>query len=220
MNFEAQRRQMVSDQLLARGIRDPRVLAAFSRVPRNLFVPEDYRDVSYTDRPLPIGEGQTISQPYIAALMTEWLAPAAGARVLEIGTGCGYQTAILAELDARVYSIERIPELADRTERLLSSLGYSHVKIRVGDGSLGWPEQAPFDGILVTAAAPAFPRPLLDQLAVNGRLLIPIESDVRQTLTLAERSSSGFVRKEICSCLFVPLIGAHGWQEGHAAPEE
>ena len=211
---------MVADHLAARGIRDPRVLALFSRLPRHLFVPEAHRRRSYTDHPLPIGEGQTISQPYIVALMTELLSPGASSKVLEVGTGSGYQTAVLAELSAAVYSVERIPVLAERASGLLAGLGYANVRIRVGDGSEGWPEFAPFDRILVTASVPSLPKPLTDQLAEGGRLVIPIGSALNQTLTLAERFHGELRTQEGCSCLFVPLIGEHGWKEGQVPAEE
>lgn len=220
IRFEDQRRRMVADHLMARGIHDSRVLALFSRVPRHLFVPEPHRAKSYMDHPLPIGEGQTISQPYIVALMTELLSPEAGSKVLEIGTGSGYQTAVLAEMSDAVYSIERLPVLAERASGLLTELGYAHVQIRVGDGSQGWAEFAPFDRILVAASAPAVPGPLTDQLAEGGRLVIPIGLALNQTLTVVERFHGDLRTREACPCVFVPLIGEHGWREGQVPAEE
>ncbi len=220
MTFKDQRQRMVADHLMARGVRDSRVLAAFSKVPRHLFVPEPQRFRSYSDHPLPIGEGQTISQPYIAALMTELLSPEAGSKVLEIGTGSGYQTAILAELSAAVYSVERIPVLAERASRLLTELGASNVQIRVGDGSEGWAEFAPFERILAAASTPSLPKPLTDQLAEGGRLVIPIGSAMNQALTVVERFHGDLRIREACTCVFVPLIGEHGWREGEVAAEE
>lgn len=208
---------MVQTQLAGRGISDPRVLAAFSKVPRHLFVPEPSRARSYTDHPLPIGEEQTISQPYIAALMTELLSPEAGSKVLEVGTGSGYQTAILAELSAAVYSMERIPSLAAGASGLLARLGYTNVRIRVGDGSEGWAEFAPFERILVAASVPAVPRSLTDQLALGGRLVIPVGSALNQTLTLVEHLPEGFRTEKACDCVFVPLIGMEGWEGGNAS---
>ena len=218
--FEDQRQGMVADQLISRGIRHQRVLSAFSKVPRHLFVPESHRMKSYTDHPLPIGEGQTISQPYIVALMMELLSPEVTSRVLEVGTGSGYQTALLAELASNIYSIERIPLLAEGASRLLKEMGYSNIQIRVGDGSLGWPEAAPFDRILVTAAAPRVPPPLAEQLAEGGRLILPLGTSFSQVLTLVERVQGDLRVRETCSCVFVPLIGEHGWKEGQVAAEE
>ena len=213
IKFEEERRPMVEVQLLARGIREPGVLAVFSKVPRHRFIPEAHRMKSYTDHPLPIGEGQTISQPYIVALMMELLHPQPGSRVLEIGTGSGYQTALLAEISARVFSIERVPVLAERASILLKELGYGNVEVRVGDGSLGWAEHAPFDRILVTASAPSVPKSLTEQLAEAGKLVIPIGSAVNQMLTLVERIQGDLRVREACGCVFVPLVGAEGWKE-------
>ncbi len=220
MTFEEQRQRMVAGQLMVRGIKDGRILSAFSKVPRHLFVPPALRSKSYEDRPCPIGAGQTISQPYIVALMTEQLSLPPGARVLEIGTGSGYQTAILAELASQVYSIERIPALAETASEILLELGYQNVQIRVGDGSQGWPEEAPFDGILVAAAAPQVPHPLLDHLAEGGRLVIPIGAPLNQTLTVVQRHEGQTKIHAVCQCVFVPLIGAHGWGDGEVPAEE
>lgn len=211
MEPAAWRDRMIADQLMGRGIRDPRVLAAFAKVPRHLFVPPEHQAESYSDRPIPIGEGQTISQPYVAALMTQELRPWPDAKLLEIGTGSGYQTALLAEIGSFVYSIERIPALAAGASRILKELGYANVEVRVGDGSLGWPAAAPFDGILITAAAPSVPQSLLDQLAQGGRLILPIGSPLNQTLTVIEKQGQRFQSRPLCDCVFVPLIGAQGW---------
>ncbi len=220
MTDDPQRQRMVADQLVARGIRDKRVLAAFSKVPRHLFVPEDQRPHSYEDHPCSIGAGQTISQPYIVALMTEQLQLKPGSKVLEIGTGSGYQTAILAELASRVYSIERFPDLADRAAKVLSELGCANLEIRVGDGTNGWSEQAPFDNILAAAAAPVLPEPLLLQLADGGRMVIPIGSQKDQVLTLVTRTGGRIQAFDVCPCAFVPLIGAHGWKDGDVRDRE
>lgn len=197
---------MVIDQLLDRGIRDPKVLEAFAKVPRHLFVLEEQRSKSYEDNPLPIGKDQTISQPYIAALMTQELRIKPGVKVLEIGTGSGFQTAILSFLGAKVYSIERIPELAHSAIKRLKDLGYGQIDVRVGDGSRGWPEEAPFDGILVTAAAPAVPPALRAQLALPGCLVAPVGESSGQVLTVVEHVSREFQTRQLCPCVFVPLV--------------
>ncbi|HRR26436.1 MAG TPA: protein-L-isoaspartate(D-aspartate) O-methyltransferase [Acidobacteriota bacterium] len=209
--FARARRIMVEQQLVRRGIKDRAVLEAFTKVPRHLFVPEHIREEAYRDGPLPIGHGQTISQPYMVAIMTELARIRPGDKVLEVGTGSGYQAAILAELGARVYSIERLPELADRAKETLESLGYS-VCIRVGDGSEGWPEEAPFDRILVTAGAPSLPDPLVAQLAMGGRLLVPVDDGFSQILCVAEKTPDGLMVEHHDRCAFVPLIGRYGWQ--------
>ncbi len=209
----ATRKRMVQTQLVSRGIRDARVLLAMSKVPRHLFVEEALRGQAYGDFPLPIGEQQTISQPYIVALMTEALELLGTEKVLEIGAGSGYQAAILAELAAQVFSIERIPALASRARRNLESLRYFNVKIKVGDGTLGWPEEAPFDAIIVTAASPAIPQPLLNQLALGGRLVIPVGDCYSQTLTVVRQSPEGLEFDYRGGCRFVKLIGSYGWSE-------
>ncbi len=211
---------MVADQLVARDIRDPKVLQAMQKIPRHLFVPEEYRAKSYTDHPLPIGEGQTISQPYMVALMTQELELEPTDRVLDIGTGSGYQTAVLSLLSQRVYSIERIPILAERAAKTLEALQIKNVDIRVADGSPGLPEEAPFDAILVTAAAPQVPKGLVEQLAEGGRLVLPVGSTLSQTLTVVKRLASGTQTCEVCGCVFVPLIGRWGWKEGEVSSEE
>ena len=213
IQYERQRYRMVEYQIRRRGIRNPRVLAAMETVPRHRFVAADLRDHAYEDSPLSIGRGQTISQPYMVALMTENVAPGPDDRVLEVGTGSGYQTAILAELAREVYSIEKIPELAERAEGLLSRLGYENVSIRVGDGSEGWGEEAPFDAIVVTAGAPEIPAPLVEQLGVGGRLVVPVGSAHHQVLNIIRKEPEGVRKAEGTGCVFVPLIGTFGWKE-------
>ena len=209
----AARERMVQTQLVARGIRDPKVLYAMQKVPRHLFVEEALQNQAYGDFPLPIGDQQTISQPYIVAFMTEALELTGVEKVLEIGTGCGYQAAILAELAPEVYSIERIYTLVSRARRILESLRYFNVKIKVGDGTLGWPEEAPFDAIIVTAAAPGIPKPLLDQLAMGGRLIIPVGDRTSQTLDLVRKTPEGLQHDYRGGCRFVKLIGDYGWEK-------
>ncbi len=206
------REQMVQYQLKARGILDERVLEAFRRVPREEFVPADLAYRAYTDNPLPIGQGQTISQPFMVAVMTEVARLRPGEKVLELGTGSGYQTAILLELGAQVYSIERIPELFQQARDRLSRLGYTGWTLKQGDGTLGWPEFSPYNAILVAAGAPDVPKPLPDQLALNGRLVIPLEEDFSQVLYTVVRTEQGFERHRGERCTFVPLIGEHGWR--------
>ena len=205
---------MVKEQLLPRGIEDPGVINAFLKVERHKFIPEAMRNSAYADYPVPIGEGQTISQPYIVALMSECLDLSGDEKVLEVGTGSGYQTAILAELAGNVYTLERFPGLAKRAETILRNLGYSGVKIKVGDGTLGWPEEAPFSRIIVTAAAPEVPPPLLEQLSEGGKMVLPLGETFSQMLTVIEKEE-GRIRKEpICGCVFVPLIGEYGYKYG------
>jgi protein-L-isoaspartate(D-aspartate) O-methyltransferase len=207
------RLDMVSTQIAARGVRDARVLEAMREVPRHRFVPGSGGHEAYEDRPLPIGEGQTISQPYMVAVMTAALAPREADRVLEIGTGSGYQTAILSRLSARVVSIERHAVLAARAKAVLDSLGITNVEIHVGDGTEGRPEDAPFDRILVTAGAPAVPDSLKQQLADGGRLVIPVGPSGCQHVTIVDRRGGQFVERQGDACVFVPLIGRLGWQE-------
>jgi protein-L-isoaspartate(D-aspartate) O-methyltransferase len=204
---------MVNSQLVPRGIRDPRVLAALRQVPRHRFIPSPLWDQAYGDYPLPIGEDQTISQPYIVALMTEILEPRETDRVLEIGAGSGYQAAILAELVAQVFTMDRVGPLANRARETLAAMGYQNIQTRWGDGTLGWPEEAPFDGIMVTAAAPQVPRPLTEQLAPGGRLVIPVGDRYSQTLTLVRQTKEGLKFEYHGGCRFVPLIGQYGWPE-------
>jgi len=211
--FTAVRNRMVDMQIKIRGVDDPRVLAAMRRVPRHRFVPEYLWDQAYNDYPLPIGEDQTISQPYIVALMTEALELQAGDRVLEIGTGSGYQAAVLAELAAEVYSIDRIASLAEKARQVLVELGYTNFQVRVGDGTQGWPEQAPFDAILVTAGTPQVPRPLIEQLALGGRLVVPVGDRFSQTLTRVRQTRDGVKFDYLGGCRFVRLIGKYGWRE-------
>ncbi len=218
--FEPQRRRMVVEQLAARGIRNRRILEAMRRVPRHRFVPEDLMARSYDDRPLPIGGSQTISQPFIVALMTEHLQVQLGSKILEVGTGTGYQSAVLATLGARVYTVERIPEQAESARRRLQALGYPNITVRIGDGSLGWPEQAPFDGIIVTAYAPEIPEILARQLAEGGRMVLPVGQFLNQTLVVAERREGKLELRDVCGCLFVPLIGQGGWLESEVDPDE
>jgi protein-L-isoaspartate(D-aspartate) O-methyltransferase len=211
MDFVIERERMVEEQIRARGINDELVLAAMSKVPRHRFVTEALHSQSYNDYPLPTCEGQTISQPYMVALMTECLGLKGGEKVLEVGTGSGYQAAILAEIASRVYSIEREPRLARLAREVLSQLKYDNVIIKVGDGTLGWREFAPFDGIIVTAGSPVVPKPLQDQLKDDGRLVVPVGSSAFQNLMCIERKGSRVKSREICGCTFVPLIGDHGW---------
>jgi protein-L-isoaspartate(D-aspartate) O-methyltransferase len=206
------RQQMVDDQIAGRGIRDARILAAMAETPRHLFVPVTARGAAYEDRPLPIGEGQTISQPYMVALMTATLAPRAGDRVLEIGTGSGYQTAILARLSSEVLSIERHAALAEQARERLAATGIQNARVIVGDGTAGAATEAPFDRILVTAGAPAVPETLRDQLADGGRLVIPVGPPALQRLVTVDRQGDAFVTREGEACVFVPLIGRHGWE--------
>jgi protein-L-isoaspartate(D-aspartate) O-methyltransferase len=204
---------MVCQQIAARGIRAERVLDAMRSVPRHLFVPLESRHSAYMDGPLSIGQGQTISQPYIVALMTEALELRGHERVLEIGTGSGYQAAILSQLASHVYTVERIPELASRAQDLFRQLGYDNISMHVGDGTLGWLEHAPYEAIIVTAAAPEIPRPLTDQLAEGGRLVAPIGGSWSQSLVRVRKQRGHLRRQELTSVAFVPLIGQHGWPD-------
>lgn len=216
MDFNYQRKQMVTEQLESRGISDPAVLQAFRTVSREKFVPPPFRHLAYIDAPLDIGEGQTISQPYTVAAMTELLQLQPTDKVLEIGTGSGYQAAILAEIvkEGRVYSIERIESLAEKARALLEKLAYHNVRVIVGDGSKGLPQKAPFDAIVVTAAAPEVPEPLVSQLAIGGRLVIPVGSGLTQQMCRLRKRSDGSVKKENFGAYrFVPLIGEHGVKE-------
>jgi protein-L-isoaspartate(D-aspartate) O-methyltransferase len=199
-------RQMVAEQIAARGVTDARVLRAMRVVPRHEFVPDELQPYAYDDRPLPNGHGQTISQPYVVAAMTELARIGEGARVLEIGTGCGYQAAVLAEVGAEVYSIEILAPLAEQAAETLARLGYGRVTLRVGDGYQGWPEAAPFDAILVTAAPPRVPRPLKEQLAIGGRLVIPV-GDAYQDLVVITRTADGFTEQSAFPVRFVPMVG-------------
>ncbi len=206
--FDDERRQMVEVQLRARGVRDPRVLEAMARVPRHLFVPETERAYAYADEPLPIGSGQTISQPYIVAYMTEALGLSGDEKVLEVGTGSGYQTAVLAELAREVLTIEVIDSLSRAAQERLERAGCRNIRFRVGDGSAGWPEEAPFDAIMVTAAAPRIPEALEAQLGPEGRMVIPVGTDL-QELSLVRRGRKGLQRERLIGVRFVPLVGVH-----------
>lgn len=213
-DFTTQRHAMVDEQLVRRGVSDPLVLEAMRAVAREAFVPPDMVDQAYLDGPLPIGEGQTISQPYVVALMTEALELRGGERVLEIGAGSGYAAAVLAEIAEEVYSVERHAPLAEAAERRLRSQGYDNVQILCGDGSRGWPEHAPYDAIVVAAGAPEIPRALQEQLAVGGRLVIPVGSGrtVQELLRLRRTSQTEFRREALGGVRFVPLVGEEGWQ--------
>ena len=207
------RAHMVAEQIERRGIRDRRVLDAMRRVPRHLFVNPEQHALAYEDRALPIGEGQTISQPYMVAVMTERLAIAPGACVLEIGAGSGYQAAVLAELAREVITIERRADLAGAAEVRLASLGYNNVTVIVGDGSSGFPGRAPYGGIMVTAGAPLVPSSLQQQLADGARLVVPVGTASQQDLVIIERQGNSFMQSRGEGCVFVPLVGAEGWPE-------
>lgn len=202
---------MVDTQIVARGVKDPRVLDAMREVPRHLFVPPGSGTEAYDDRPIPIGSGQTISQPYMVAIMTELLHVSPEDRVLEIGTGSGYQAAILSRLASHVLSIERHASLADRARDTFAALGFTNIEVVVGDGTEGYPSRAPFERILVTAGAPSTPETLKQQLAVGGRLVIPVGPGGFQHLVLVDRTLSGFTEALGEGCVFVPLVGRHGW---------
>ncbi|MCX7994908.1 MAG: protein-L-isoaspartate(D-aspartate) O-methyltransferase [candidate division WOR-3 bacterium] len=204
--YEIARKQMVEEQIIARGIKDSNVINAMLKVERHKFVPKEYEKYAYIDGPLPIGEGQTISQPYIVALMTEVLQLKKDDRVLEIGTGSGYQAAILSLIVKEVYTIEIIPSLANTARQRLESLGYKNVYVKCGDGFLGWPEKSPFDGIIITCAAPRVPEPLIEQLAEGGRLVMP-EGDEWQVLVLYRKIKGKLEKKELIPVRFVPMKG-------------
>jgi protein-L-isoaspartate(D-aspartate) O-methyltransferase len=210
--LERDRREMVLD-LRRRGIKDERVLAAMLKVPRHLFIARPLWHLAYGDHPLPIAAGQTISQPYIVALMVEALAVQQDHRVLEIGTGSGYQTALLAELAAEVYTVERVAELLEGAERLLGELGYRNIHFRLGDGTQGWPEYAPYDRIIASGSVPQVPASLLAQLADPGRLVIPTGDRHLQELVLVQKLEGLIFREELVPCSFLPLIGKEGWEE-------
>ena len=211
--YRLARERMVETQIKARGIKDERVLKAMLKVPRHLFVDEALRDQAYGDFPLPIGEGQTISQPYIVALMTEALELKGNERVLEVGTGSGYQTAILAELALWVYTIERFPTLLERAKKVLTELGYKNISFKLDDGTLGWKEVAPFDAIIVTAASPDIPPPLVEQLSEGGRIVIPVGDEFSQTLIKGVKKGGKLHTKALEPVRFVKLVGAYGFKE-------
>jgi protein-L-isoaspartate(D-aspartate) O-methyltransferase len=212
-DFAWARDRMVQEQIVARGIQDNRVIAALRKIPRHLFVDPGIVNRSYDDSALPIGEKQTLSQPFMAAQMTASLALAGDEKVLEIGTGSGYQTAVLAELCFNVFSVERVRVLSHKARKLLDRLGYHNIALHVGDGTIGWSEHAPYDAILVAAAAPAPPKPLLDQLATGGRLVIPVGDEQGQSLLRVVRTSHGFKKEELGECKFVKLLGKYGWSD-------
>ena len=212
-DFRIAREKMVKDQLVARGIKDERVLQVMGKVPRHLFIEEALAGEAYNDHPVPIGEKQTISQPYIVALMTEALELKKDENTLEIGTGSGYQTAILAELSSRVYTIERIEFPLMNARKILAKLGYTNILFKIFDGTTGWRKYAPFDTIMVTAGAPDLPKPLIDQLADNGRMVIPIGDRYSQELIKIIRKGKSLKQKNLGGCRFVNLIGIHGWQD-------
>jgi protein-L-isoaspartate(D-aspartate) O-methyltransferase len=213
VDFKKLREEMVYNQIFKRGINDPRILEAFNGVSRHLFVPENKRNLAYEDYPLPVGEGQTISQPYIVALMTQALEIKEQDKVLEIGTGSGYQVAILSYLGAKVYSVERIASLAAKARESLNVCGYQ-VQISVGDGTLGWSEYSPYDKIIVTAASPLISPFWLEQLKIGGKLVLPLGGSLYQDLTVVEKVAEGDIRQRtVCGCVFVPLIGKYGYKE-------
>ncbi|HLY10464.1 MAG TPA: protein-L-isoaspartate(D-aspartate) O-methyltransferase [Planctomycetota bacterium] len=209
--FDVLRRRMVERQLAAQGIRDPRVLEAIRTVPRHLFVPESQIHQAYEDHPVAIGQGQTISQPYMVARMSEALDLRGGERVLEIGSGSGYQTAVLKALKADVYSVERLPELSRQAQENVERAGYFGVHYKIGDGSRGWPEEAPFDRVMVTAGAPTMPVSLVEQLREGGSMVIPVGGESEQELLLVRRGQGRVTRERICACVFVKLWGDEGW---------
>ena len=210
-DLAALRRRMVDTQIITRGVRDKRVLDAMLKVPRHLFTPDDLAGMAYSDMALPSAEDQTISQPYMVAVMTELLELKGDEKVLEIGTGSGYQTAILAELAARVYTIERLSPLAGMAKKILGELGYTNIDFTVGDGTRGWPDAAPFQAILVTAAAPKVPPPLFEQLAEGGNIVIPVGSKASQRLIKGKKHKGKLIPEEHTFCAFVPLLGEYGF---------
>ena len=214
--FAIARRRMVDEQLVPKGIKDERVLDVMKKVPRHLFVEQALQAQAYGDAPLPIGEKQTISQPYIVAFMTESLELKGREEILEIGTGSGYQAAVLSCLARRVYTIERHTPLARRARQVLDRLGCSNVQLKLGDGTLGWPEMGPFDGIMVTAGAPVLPEQLKAQLKIGGRLIVPVGDKAQQVLLRVRRTGDDtFEEERLLGCRFVPLVGANGWEDGH-----
>ncbi|MCF7873919.1 MAG: protein-L-isoaspartate(D-aspartate) O-methyltransferase [Candidatus Omnitrophica bacterium] len=212
-DFKLLRQKMVSGQLASRGIDDPKVLQAFREVPREIFVPEAMQEFAYQDSPLSIGGGQTISQPYIVALMTKLLEVKSGDKILEVGTGSGYQAAILLNMGAEVYGVERHLNLGQEAKEKIKALGYA-IEVKIGDGTLGWNKFAPYHKIVVTAAAPKLPQSLFEQLAVGGRLVVPVGSRFSQELTVVVKKGKNELSSQaVCGCVFVPLIGQEGWDE-------
>ncbi len=212
MNFEKAREIMEERQLVSRGIHAPAVLEAMRNVPRHLFVKEAFQKSAYEDHPLPIGEGQTISQPYMVALMTELLDLTKDSAVLEIGTGSGYQTAILATLARQVYTVERFAPLVEEAQKIFQQLHYDNIQVLIGDGTLGWSEHAPYDRIIVTAGAPAVPEALIAQLAENGKLVLPVGDRFSQVLQILTKREGRLHTENSCRCVFVKLIGKDGWE--------
>ena len=213
VKYDRRREEMVKRQIEARGVTDPQVLAAMGKVPRHLFVSEALRDQAYGDFPLPIGEQQTISQPYIVAEMTQALQPSEDDRVLEIGTGSGYQAAILAEIVFRVYTVERIHSLLVKSRKLFDNLNYHNIVTKYSDGTSGWAEESPFDAIIVTAGAPEIPNLLVSQLAVGGRMVIPVGNRYSQDLVKLHKNEHGIHKTNLGGCRFVKLVGEYGWRE-------
>ena len=213
IDFPKARAKMVEEQIIERGIKDPRVIAAMKKVPRHLFVEEALQSQAYNDRPLPIGEKQTISQPYMVALMTEAMELKGKERVLEIGSGSGYQTAILAEMAGEVFSVERIRSLAIRARKLLYDLGYFNVEIKIFDGTYGWAEKGTFDAVIVTAGSPDISQPFYDQLSMGGRLVIPVGNSDVQDLFRITKTEEGMKKENLGGCRFVKLIGRYGWED-------
>ena len=213
LDYHMARERMVKTQLIPRGINDKRVLEVMGKIPRDRFTEEALRREAYNDHPLPIGHKQTISQPYIVALMTEVLELTGKERTLEIGTGSGYQTAILAELSEKVYTVERIKSLLVKSRNILAELGYNNILFKAFDGTLGWKEYEPYDAIIVTAGAPNVPQPLLDQLAEGGRLIIPVGNKFSQELIKITKKRGRYIQKNLGGCRFVDLIGVHGWKD-------
>ncbi|MFN3740619.1 MAG: protein-L-isoaspartate(D-aspartate) O-methyltransferase [Thermodesulfovibrionales bacterium] len=213
MDFESLRRWMVETQIILRGVKDPTVINAMLKVPRHRFVPEELMDRAYDDMALPIGEGQTISQPYMVAVMTELIEPDINHRVLEIGTGSGYQAAVLAEIVKEVYTIERVASLSERARQIVRELGYENIFFKIGDGTLGWPEEAPFDRIIVTAAAPEIPDTFVEQLKEGGIVIAPVGSRYSQVLIKGRKQKGSLITEESVPCVFVPLVGEKGWRE-------
>jgi protein-L-isoaspartate(D-aspartate) O-methyltransferase len=212
MDYKEQRELMVKTQLIPRGITDERLIAVMKRVPRHLFVPDAIQHMAYDDMALSIGEGQTISQPYMVAVMTELLDLKGNEKVLEIGTGSGYQAAVLAELSREVYTVERIAALADAAKERFKSLSYSNIHVKVSDGTLGWPEKAPFNRIIVTAGTPKIPKPVTDQLADDGIILAPVGDRFSQQLLKVRKTKDTLKEEYHTPCVFVPLIGKYGWK--------